>query len=252
VALCTLALALGTAREGAAQQTIDAAHAQALRDYWSGRYELAADSLERLLGLRVESSHVHYNLGCAYFRLGRLGPAVYHFERALALDPGDEDARFNLETTRVQLTARVRDEIKGAAADPLWMRVVSLLGTRSATILFLALWWLGLGVLLALRFMARGAGRAALIAGESFVAACTLVAALLLAGRIYLEERVVQAIVLPDRAAVREGPDASAKSSFAVHAGLRVRLQARDERWARIRLANGLEGWLPARDLGVL
>jgi SH3-like domain-containing protein len=31
-----------------------------------------------------------------------------------------------------------------------------------------------------------------------------------------------------------------------VHAGLRVRLLERDQDWLRVRLANGLEGWVRA------
>ncbi len=233
-------------------ETIDEAHNRALRDYYAGRYQAAIDGLERVLALRVERPEVHYNLGCAYFRLGKLGPAVYHFERTLRLDGGDEDARFNLETARAQLAQRVKDEIKGASAEAWWARLVSAIGERTAVVIFLGLWWLVLAAALALRFMAAGPGRAALFVGEAFLGVCTLLAGLLLAGRIYLAERVTTAIVLPDRVEVREGPDASAKPSFTIHAGLKVRLQARDHTWSRVRLANGLEGWVSARDLGVL
>jgi len=233
-------------------ETLDQAYDRALRDYYAGRYQQAVDGFERLLGLRVERPQVHYNLGCAYFRLGRLGPAVYHFERTLRLDEGDEDARFNLETVRAQLTTRVKDEIKGASAEAWWARLATGISEQTVVVLFLALWWLALGAALAIRFMAPGPGRAALFVGEAFVGVCTLAAGLLLAGRIYLAERVTTAIVLPDRVEVREGPDASAKTSFAVHAGLKVRLQARDQGWSRVRLPNGLEGWVSARDLGTL
>jgi tetratricopeptide (TPR) repeat protein len=246
--ICGLALCSGPARA----ETLDQAHARALRDYYAGRYGPAVDGLERLLGLRVESPKIHYNLGCAYYRLGKLGPAVFHFERALRLDGSDEDARFNLETVRAQLATQVKDEIKGASVDPWWVRLVSTLGERTVVILFLGLWWAALGAALALRFMAPGPGRAALFVGECFLGVCTALAALLLAGRIYLAERVTTAIVLPDRVEVREGPDSAAKSSFSVHAGLRVRLQAHDGGWSRVRLANGLEGWVPVRDLGTL
>lgn len=233
-------------------ETLDQTHDHALRDYYAGRYPAAIDALERLLALRVERPEVHYNLGCAYYRSGKLGPAVFHFERTLRLDEGDEDARFNLETVRTRLAAEIKDEIKGATMEPLWQRVTTALGERMTVVLCLGLWWLLLGGALALRFMAPGPGRAALFVGEAFLAICTLCAGLLLAGRIYLAERVSTAIVLPDRVEVREGPDASAKPSFSLHAGLKLRVKARDHGWARVRLANGLEGWVPSRELGVL
>jgi tetratricopeptide (TPR) repeat protein len=233
-------------------ETVDEAYARALRDYYAGRYDKAVEGMERLLAVPVEHEDVHYNLGCAYFRSDKLGPAIYHFERAMALDPGAEDARFNLDTSRALVAARVKDEIKGAASEPWWVRLVSTLSLRSWAIIFLGLWWATLGVLFALRYTHAGPARAGLIAVNSILAGLALSSALLLAGRVYLGRRVPSGIVLPDQLAVREGPDASTKISFTVHAGLRVRLQARGDGWMRVRLANGLEGWVPQREIGAL
>jgi len=248
-AVVALVLMVGTA---ARAETVDEAYSRAVQDYYAGRYDKAVDGLERLLAVPVEHEDVHYNLGCGYFRLGRLGPAIYHFERALALDPSSDDARFNLETSRAVAAVRVKDEIKGAAGDPLWVRAVSLLGPHTWAILFLFLWWATLGAIFAVRRMSHGPARAGLVATTSLVGVVTLLCALLLAGRIYLGARVPMGIVLPDQLAVREGPDGGTKVSFTVHAGLRVRLQARGDGWMRIRLANGLEGWVPQREVGAL
>ena len=65
-------------------------------------------------------------------------------------------------------------------------------------------------------------------------------------------ERVEQAIVLPDSTQVKEGPDPNYTGLFSVHAGLRVRITEKEQDWVRVRLANGLEGWLREADLGRL
>lgn len=52
------------------------------------------------------SSETYYNLGNAQFRLHNLPQAILAYERALHLDPGHEDARFNLELVRTRLTDR--------------------------------------------------------------------------------------------------------------------------------------------------
>ena len=78
------------------------------------------------------------------------------------------------------------------------------------------------------------------------LAAGALLAGALLVGRAQLD-RVPFGVVLPDAVAVKEGADANYRTSFDVHAGLRVRLVERDQDWLRIRLANGLEGWVRAR-----
>ncbi len=46
-----------------------------------------------------------YNLGNAYFRTGDLGRAILNYERALALDPSQPEARANLQLARDQARA---------------------------------------------------------------------------------------------------------------------------------------------------
>lgn len=49
-----------------------------------------------------------------------------------------------------------------------------------------------------------------------------------------------------------QGAQEDYKTGFQVHAGLRVRLLERDQDWLRVRLTNGLEGWVRAQDVGRL
>jgi tetratricopeptide (TPR) repeat protein len=247
----TVALAL-LGERGAAGETVDEAYARALKDHYAGRYAAAASAFERILAVPVENEDLHYNLGCAYFRLGRLGPAIYHFERALALDPSAEDARFNLEASRTLVSSRVKDELRGAADEPWWVRVVAPLRPGLFTVLFLALWWVTFGILVALRYVQPGPARSGLVAGSALAGLLALVCGLLLAGRVYLGEAVPRGIVLSEKLEVREGPDPATKTSFRVHAGLKVRLSGGEAGWVRIRLANGLEGWVPSREIGTL
>jgi len=46
---------------------------------------------------------VHYNLGVALFRLGKLKEAALCFKNALALKPDDPDAWYNLGMTLLEL-----------------------------------------------------------------------------------------------------------------------------------------------------
>lgn len=233
-------------------ETVNDAYIRALQDYYAGNYEKSVEGFERVLAVPIDHEDVHYNLGCAYFRLGKLGPAIYHFERALILDPAADDARFNLDLSRRQVRSRITDELKGVAGDSWWVRYVNIFRLKTWAILFLCLWWLTLGAVFALRFLHPGPLRAGLIASGSLMGLVSFICALLLAGRIYLDTQMPMGIILPDQIAVREGPNMSTKTSFKLHAGLRVRLLNKDAGWMRIRLANGLEGWVPEQEVGVL
>ncbi len=233
-------------------------HADLLDEAWKrgndaqfrADYGAAAAAYEQLDRQRIVSPDLYYNMGVNYFRQGSLGRAIWSFERALVVEPDDEDARFNLIQARKLAERRVLDKIEGAEREPLWIRVVTFLSPSAATWLFLGL-YVASFALLFVRRRATGDSRTALSAGAAILGTGAVLAGVLLLGRMNLD-RVPFGIVLPDRVAVKDGADVNYRTSFEVHAGLRVRLLDRDQDWVRIRLANGLEGWLPADDVGRL
>ena len=255
VALGSLvALGPGAGRAMAAGGTEDAAWKQGNDAYLRGDYAAAILAYEELDRQRVSSPELAFNLGNAYYRSGQLGRAVWAWERALALAPDHEDARYNLDQARRIAERRVRDKLEGAEREPIWIRAVGELSLSTELWLFLAC-YVGFFAALATRvWMRRRRERDETPVLGALCALLGVAAALagsLLVGRVALE-RVPFAIVLPDAVAVKEGASATYKTSFEIHAGLRVRLLDRDQDWVRVRLANGLEGWVPDRDVGTL
>lgn len=77
--------------------------------YKKGDYGKAVDIYKRLLK-QGEDASVFYNLGNAYYRSEELGKAILAYERALKLEPGNRDIRFNLEFVRSQITDKPAEE----------------------------------------------------------------------------------------------------------------------------------------------
>ena len=50
------------------------------------------------------SSNLYYNLANSYYRQGKPGMAILYYERALRLDPSNDDARANLEFVNSRIT----------------------------------------------------------------------------------------------------------------------------------------------------
>jgi tetratricopeptide (TPR) repeat protein len=226
--------------------------------YLRGDYASAIAAYQQIDRQQIASPELTFNLRNAYYRRGAIGPAIWSWERTLALDPDHEDARYNLEQARRVSATRVHDTLEGAERDPAWMRLVGLLPASTETWLFVVLYLAFFAVLL-LRLRARRAPGAAdeeahLSAWGTLAAILGVAAGLagaLLVGRSVMD-RIPFGIVLPDQVAVKEGADPNYKTSFEVHAGLRVRLLEHDQDWARVRLANGLEGWVHDADVGRL
>jgi len=251
-ALCTFALgavlfgAVGPARA----DRRDEAWRRGNEAYLHGDYAGAAAAYEELLHQGAVSADLYFNLGDAHFRKGALGPAIWAFEKAAALDPGSEDARYNLAEARKVAARQAHDRIEGEDRDPLWIRAVTALGPSAETWLFVAV-YLGFFALLFVRARAGDDLRPALGAGAAVLGAAALLTGALLLGRARLD-RLPFGVVLPDAVAVKDGADDNYRTAFDVHAGLRVRLVEHDQDWVRVRLGNGLEGWVRTAQIGSL
>ena len=77
-----------------------------------------------------ESAAVYYNLGNAYYKAGKIAPAILNYERCLLLDPGDSDARFNLQMARQKTIDKI--EPVGDFFLVKWFKSVENLGSADS------------------------------------------------------------------------------------------------------------------------
>jgi tetratricopeptide (TPR) repeat protein len=243
-------LALGIFARDTRADLLDEGWKRGNEAHLRGDYRGAAAAYEQLDKQHVVSADLYYNLGVTYFRQGQLGRAIWAFERSLVVAPDDDDARFNLAQARKLAGQRAHDKLEGAEREPLWSRIVTYLGPSTEVWLFCGL-YLGCFALLFLRRSMAHDSRLAVTTGAALLGTGALLAGLLLLGRMNLD-RIPLAVVLPDSVAVKEGADSNFRTSFEVHGGLRVRVVEHEQDWVRVRLANGLEGFVRAEDVGLL
>jgi tetratricopeptide (TPR) repeat protein len=238
------AAALATALAAGVDPTTAAGRFTAAGDaYLAGDFETALRGWEALAAEGLTGPSLHLNLGNARLRAGRRGAAIASYLRALRLDPGDADARHNLELAR---SANV-DRLVGAAGPSLLARVAARTRDGVAAALFALPWWL-LWAALSARRLAGRRTRAWLAAAAGL---CTLAA--ILGGAVLLardaEQRQASAVLIAPTSGLREGPEEALRPTTTLHEGTEVTVLEVRGAAVRVRLANGLEGWLPAREL---
>jgi tetratricopeptide (TPR) repeat protein len=211
--------------------------------YLSGDIGRATSAYEALLAEGVASPALETNLGAAYLRQGKRGLAALHFERALFLDPADDDARADLTELRRGNVDKLEGESDEGGSETL-SRVLAPLPGNAAAVGFLLLWiagWTLLGVRV-LRPGRSGLGGWAIVC-FGLSAVCAVVTFGAAEGRKLALQR---AVVVAQSAAAREGPREQAVSHFEVHEGTTVRVEDEEGSFRRIKLANGLTGWVPS------
>jgi tetratricopeptide (TPR) repeat protein len=219
-------------------------------DYAAQKYEDAARGYEAM-ARQTHDAAAYYDAGNAYYRLGKLGAAVLSWERALRLRPGLLDARHNLEVAHQAIGAKLgKDRVSGGFDNPWWVRAGERFSPALLIILALACDLALFAALLARRGFGRSAARAGLTALAWVAALFLVMSGLLLMARLAHIHDQRDAIVVADEVIMRELPDAKSREMPTLHAGLRVQIVKTVASWARVRLANQVEGWVPDTTVG--
>jgi len=219
--------------------------------YQAGDFSGAERAYRELLSRGIDGGEVFYNLGNACFKQGRLGEAIYFWEKASRILPGDTDVRENLELGRSLIVDRIDAPedplpVRWASAAVAWFRPA--LGSRLALVSFVIANLLFSLYLLAGRpSVATWALAGCLCAGVLSVAASGSVA-----WNLYEQQHRQQAIIVAQAAEVRSGPGENYMTVTTVHEGCAVSLRSQAAGWCQVVLPNGWTGWLPSNALLVL
>jgi tetratricopeptide (TPR) repeat protein len=219
--------------------------AQGNQAYQQEDWAAAIEAYETVLEAGYTSAGLEYNLGNAYFKAGELGRSILHWERALALSPGDVDTRANLELAR-SLTADAVEPLPTFwlfSALSWWIDLLP----RAMLIALVTAGWLTWAAGAVVRIVARGDAAAAV---GRWVAICGAVGVVLLGSTLLVRElglgRAERAVVLAESVAVRSAPaEDDDLTLFEVHEGTRVRIDQRTGEWAEVVLDDGKVGWIP-------
>jgi tetratricopeptide (TPR) repeat protein len=210
--------------------------------YLDGDLDGAVRGYEALEAEGWDGAGLQLALGNARLLLGRRGLAIVSYERALRLDPWDPDARENLALARGSNPDRLPLADRSAVE-----RAVRRVPERGAA-LALAAAWAALWAALAAGRRAPGRLRVALSAAAIAAAVASAAAGAAVAAAA-LDRRHPAAIVIAPATPAREGPARALRAAFQLHEGTRVRIVGASGDLVRIRLENGLEGWVAAEDV---
>ncbi|MDR0765924.1 MAG: tetratricopeptide repeat protein [Odoribacteraceae bacterium] len=229
-----------------------AIEAEATRAYQEGNHARAAELYNEILATGVESVALYYNLGNCYYKQNEIARAILNYERALLVDPRDEDVIYNLEMAR-------RATVDKINVLPLFFLVEWYNAVVTA---LTADQWGYLSVILFLCFLGMivlffHATTVALRKGGFVIGLVALLLALSstwFAAKQYRRETVRdQVIVMTPSVVVRGSPDPSGTELYVVHEGLKITvidsLNSPGGQWYNVRLADGNVGWVPRADV---
>jgi len=216
---------------------------QANEFYRNGKYEKALEVYSSVKHAGYEGASLYYNLGNAYYRLGKLGYAILNYEKALKLSPADEDIKHNLDFANLGTVDKIQP-LPEFFIFVWWDSLLASFTINGWTYILYSIFILLL-VIIVLYFFVRTIflQKLVLFSGLGTLILLLLSVSLLIV-KINREETLVHGIIVEQAVTAKTSPDINSADAFIIHEGLKVNLEDNLDRWVKIKLTDGKVGWI--------
>lgn len=224
---------------------------QANEAYGKGDFETALGFYEETLKANGESAALYYNIGNCYYKLNKVAPSILNYEKALLLEPGNGDIRFNLEVARLKAVDKIEPIQEFFLTD--WFHSIQNLMSTDSWSYFSIICFLLLIAGLFLFFFSRKI----ILKKLGFYSGLVLLVFIIF-GNIFahsqkkkLNERNT-AIIFAPTTTIKSSPDNSGTDLFILHEGTKVEIKSRLGVWNEIETADGNVGWIQSEEIEII
>ena len=253
VSVCSYAQTDSTQVSGMVQvPEIVVTKAQADSAYINNDFASAIHLYENILANQGESADIYYNLGNSYYKMDNIAKAIVNYEKALVLNPGNGDIRFNLELAQ----SKTVDKVTPMSEVFLITWFKSLTNTMSEK------GWAKMGIVtfilmllcVALYFF----GKKIALKKIGFIAALCLLLVCILSNVFASSQKSKAqshstAIIMAPSVTVKSTPNEGGTDLFILHEGRKVNIKDNTMReWKEIQLEDGNAGWVPASVIEII
>ena len=216
--------------------------------YDEKKYEEAIEQYESLIEEGKIAADIYYNLGNAYFKNNEIAPSILYYERALKLDPSNEDAAFNLKIANTKTIDKV-ETLPSLFIENAWQtfitsRSVDGWATLSIISIFVALFFF-IGYLFLRQVVIKKIG----FYGGVLIVVVSLFTWFMAHQHNSLLKSKSDAIVFANISSVMSEPNEKSNKLFTIHEGLKVNLLDEKNGWSKIKIQNGNIGWVKSGEI---
>ena len=211
--------------------------------YQKGRYQDAILQYESVPKMQIESAELYFNLGNCYYKLHKVAPSIFNYEKALRLDPNDVEIQTNLEFAQKMAI----DDIK----------VIPKVGFRKIVSDFTSSYhyntWGWIVVFQSFAFLIFFIGyyfsNTTKLKRLFFMTLTMLLLGIIISlFSAYFEQNRMEsekpAIVFSELVIVKTEPKKTSQDAFTLHEGTKVYILESVANWKKIQLTDDTTGWI--------
>ncbi|HRC32084.1 MAG TPA: tetratricopeptide repeat protein [Bacteroidia bacterium] len=218
---------------------------QANTFYKNKNYNKAIELYKKIIAKDNASAAVYFNLGNAYYKTSETGLAILNYERALKLQPNDDDIEYNLKLANMQTTDKI-EPVPQVFYQRWWTSLITAISLSKRTLVSIILAWLSCIFFIAYLFIRNMQLKKIMFALALMLFAGLCVNAFLASQQYQQVNQKRFAIILATNPYIKSSPDEKSASLFMLHEGTKVEVLDELIGWKKIRIANGNVGWIAA------
>jgi len=211
--------------------------------YSAGDFIKAEKLYENILNKGLEAPEIYFNLGNAYYKTNNLAFAILNYERAIKLNPDDENFIFNLKL------ANQKTEDKIEAAPKLFLLqwkngLVDLMNEKAWSELCILLIIVSLVLFALFITMQKKSLKQFGFFGGTTLTIFSIATFFIAEHKYNTTKNSSEAIIISPAITVTGSPNEKGTKLFILHEGTKVNITQEDVNWAEIKIANGNTGWI--------
>jgi tetratricopeptide (TPR) repeat protein len=211
--------------------------------YKQGNYKEAIDAYETVFRAKKQSAELYFNIANCYYKLNKVAPTIYNYEKALVLNPDFAPAKNNLEIAKkLQI-----DDIKvfpKVGFEKMLQKLTSAYHYNTWA-------WVSVGFafIFLLFFIAYYFSEASLIKRLFFVGMFVNLLLILISVSAAIFEKThfdneKPAIVFAEATTLKTEAKATSKELMKLHEGTKVFVKSTLNNYKKVQLTDQTEGWI--------
>ena len=222
---------------------LDSLFSIAINFYQSEQYDSSIIFYDSIVTLGYESEEIYFNLGNSHYLKGNIPKSILNFEKSLAINPNNIEAKSNLEITQKRIL--LLEKLPQLFTYKWWGGFISVFSLRIWSIITLTFVWFScLSIYLFFNNKTKRMFNTIIILlAMSFVSGCAL--------KSKINSNQSTYGILSEKTELYKQANTSSITNE-IGQGNKALILLEKEDWVFVQFSNGLEGWLKIESLLII
>ncbi|NOR86574.1 MAG: tetratricopeptide repeat protein [Bacteroidales bacterium] len=224
---------------------------QAEQLYAQSKYDSAALYYHSIIDSGYQSPELYYNLANTYFKLQEIPTAILYYEKALKLDPNDENIIYNLNLCNTLIPDRI-EEVPRLFFIRWYQGLYNYFPIDTWSYIGLVLFSI-FTLLLLIYFLSPAVFWKKIGFWSGIFVLFTSLFVFYLTSQKYSSfKQHNEAIIFMPSITVKSSPAKNSVDLFVIHEGTKVTILDQVGNWRKVKIQNGSIGWIEAENLQII